>query len=112
MINIADLQLHYICNVCKNIFVRFFRLTVHKDGPNKGRQFYGCPKGINSTCRFFKWADEDDAGNHENTDWSNSTARGRGNKAPSRAPQKGSAPKRPKVGTKRKCGICGIEGNV
>lgn len=30
-------------------------LTVRKDGPNKGRQFYKCSS---STCNFFLWADE------------------------------------------------------
>jgi hypothetical protein len=29
-------------------------LTVRKDGPNQGRQFYGC---INRTCDFFQWLD-------------------------------------------------------
>lgn len=37
-----------------------FRLTVQKEGNNKGRQFYTCPKGNNSDCNFFKWADEVD----------------------------------------------------
>ncbi|XP_031624224.1 DNA topoisomerase 3-alpha isoform X2 [Contarinia nasturtii] len=30
-------------------------LTVKKDGPNKGRQFYKCPK--QPACNFFEWAD-------------------------------------------------------
>lgn len=30
-------------------------LTVRKDGPNQGRQFYKCSAG---TCNFFLWADE------------------------------------------------------
>lgn len=91
------------------MFINSFRLTVHKDGPNKGRQFYGCPKGMNSTCKFFKWADEED-GDNENTDWSNSAAPRRVNKARSRG---GSAPKRPRLaGNKRKCGNCGIEGTI
>ncbi|RLU22556.1 hypothetical protein DMN91_004834 [Ooceraea biroi] len=86
------------------------KLTVQKDGPNKGRQFYGCPKGMNSTCNFFKWADEDDADN-ENTDWSNSAAARRGNQTRNRGG--GSAPKRPRLaGGGRKCGICGIEGTL
>ena len=85
---------------------------VHKDGPNKGRQFYGCPKGVNSTCNFFKWTDEDDT-NDSHTDWSNSTARGIGNKARSKFSQKSNAPKRPNLtGGKRKCGNCGLEGNI
>lgn len=68
---------------------------------------------MNSTCNFFQWADENDAGSHENTDWGNSTARGRGNVTRRRFPQRGNAPKRPRVtGGKRKCGNCGMEGNV
>lgn len=36
-------------------FVPFDRLTVKKDGPNKGREFYKCPK--QPPCNFFEWAD-------------------------------------------------------
>ncbi|KAJ3601448.1 hypothetical protein NHX12_032416, partial [Muraenolepis orangiensis] len=32
-------------------------LTVRKDGPNRGRQFYKCNNG---TCNFFLWADQPD----------------------------------------------------
>lgn len=70
---------------------------------------------MNSTCHFFKWADENDVDNHGNTDWNNTyntTNQGR-NQTRSRIPQKGSAPKKPRLtGGKRKCGNCGIEGNV
>ena len=31
------------------------RRTVQKDGPNKGRLFYSCPKGMNESCKFFQW---------------------------------------------------------
>lgn len=31
--------------------------TVQKDGPNKGKQFYTCPKPREQQCRFFEWAD-------------------------------------------------------
>lgn len=33
--------------------------TVKKDGPNKGRAFYGCPQPRQSGCSFFQWADEE-----------------------------------------------------
>lgn len=33
----------------------FIRFTVRKDGPNKGREFYKCPK--QPPCNFFEWAD-------------------------------------------------------
>ncbi|KAL6425769.1 hypothetical protein ACFW04_009678 [Cataglyphis niger] len=89
------------------------KLTVQKDGPNKGRQFYGCPKGMNSTCNFFKWADENDIDNRGNTDWNNFTVNRGGNRTNSRVPQRGSAPKKPRLaGGKRKCGNCGIEGHT
>jgi hypothetical protein len=30
-----------------------------QDGPNKGREFFGCPKeSTGARCRFFKWEDE------------------------------------------------------
>lgn len=81
-------------------------MTVHKDGPNKGRQFYGCPKGMNSTCHFFKWADENDFGG--NIDRNNSTFNrgGYGGRDGD-----GNATKRVRAtGGKRKCGNCGMEG--
>ncbi|KAL0102558.1 hypothetical protein PUN28_018092 [Cardiocondyla obscurior] len=84
------------------------KLTVHKGGPNIGRQFYGCPKGMNSTCNFFKWADED----NDNVDWDDSSARDRNNTTRKRTFQKGNAPKRPKLATKRKCRNCGMEGHT
>lgn len=34
------------------------RLTVQKEGPNTGRQFYTCPKPRGQGCNFFQWADE------------------------------------------------------
>ena len=40
----------------------FTRLTVQKEGPNKGRQFYACPKPREQSCGFFEWADADDNG--------------------------------------------------
>ncbi|KAI6656591.1 DNA topoisomerase 3-alpha isoform X2 [Oopsacas minuta] len=33
--------------------------TVSKDGFNKGKDFYSCPKPIGGDCRFFKWAHEE-----------------------------------------------------
>ncbi|CAB3368498.1 Hypothetical predicted protein [Cloeon dipterum] len=32
--------------------------SVRKEGPNKGRQFWGCEKPMGQSCGFFKWADE------------------------------------------------------
>ncbi|KAI8796900.1 DNA topoisomerase 3-alpha [Biomphalaria glabrata] len=33
-------------------------LTVQKQGPNTGRQFYGCSKPREQSCGFFQWADD------------------------------------------------------
>lgn len=33
-------------------------LTVQKEGPNKGRQFYACPAPRGEGCNFFQWGDE------------------------------------------------------
>ncbi|KAL5017788.1 hypothetical protein ScPMuIL_003510 [Solemya velum] len=38
------------------------RCTVQKEGPNKGREFFGCPKPRGEGCGFFQWADEDGSG--------------------------------------------------
>ena len=34
------------------------RLTVQKEGPNTGREFYGCPKPRGEGCGFFQWVDD------------------------------------------------------
>lgn len=46
-------------NINYNILY-FIRLTVTRDTPNKGRQFYGCTKPISTPdrCTFFLWADD------------------------------------------------------
>ncbi|XP_071536469.1 DNA topoisomerase 3-alpha isoform X2 [Panulirus ornatus] len=88
------------------------RYTVHKEGPNKGRDFYTCSKDRSEQCRFFKWADEvgDDAdGGGTGNTWNNDSGFGRGQGRSSggmkrKAPE-GNKPK------KRKCGICGEEGH-
>lgn len=52
------------------------KITVHKEGPNKGRPFYGCVKDISSRCNFFQWADGGSM-----SDWgvsSSTSDRGRG----------------------------------
>ncbi|XP_011691377.1 PREDICTED: DNA topoisomerase 3-alpha-like [Wasmannia auropunctata] len=97
------------CN-CDQLAIK---LTVHKDGPNKGRQFYGCPKGRNIGCNFFKWADEDDA-NDESTNGGNSTTRGTWNNVRRPSPQKeDNAAKRRKVAEgERKCGNCRLKGHT
>lgn len=34
--------------------------TVQKEGPNKGKQFYTCPKSRQEQCQFFEWSDDVD----------------------------------------------------
>ncbi|CAB3229933.1 unnamed protein product [Arctia plantaginis] len=50
------------------------KVTVYKEGPTKGKQFYGCTKDMGSRCDFFQWADSGSV-----TEWSSSSSsRGRG----------------------------------
>lgn len=84
---------HYLYTDCRRI--------VQKDGPNKGRPFYSCPKSINESCKFFQWADEN-GGNTYNVS-------GGQNKGTFR--EEKNLSKRRHIATgKRKCGICGTEG--
>lgn len=43
-------------------------ITVKKEGPNKGRQFYACAKPQNEQCDFFEWADNQKAAKQMNED--------------------------------------------
>lgn len=49
-----------------SVSIYFQRLTVRKEGPNQGRQFYACPKshGDADRCQFFIWADEAESGSY------------------------------------------------
>ncbi|GIY15305.1 DNA topoisomerase 3-alpha [Caerostris extrusa] len=85
------------CNLTAKI------MTVRKEGPTKGRQFYTCPKGREEGCNFFKWADEDgsnnasvgfDSGNVNRSNAGPSTKRHASSDADGQP-------------NKRKCGICG-----
>ncbi|XP_047360172.1 DNA topoisomerase 3-alpha isoform X1 [Vespa velutina] len=86
------------------------QLTVQKEGPNKGRPFYTCPKGRDSTCNFFKWADVDvNVNMNERTD-----SRNFGNRNNNFKHKGNSSTSSRSQGTraKRKCGICGTEGHT
>lgn len=73
------------------------KLTVYKEGPNKGRQFYGCPNEFNKRCNFFQWADSGSSHATSNTETvQSSSTRGRGRGA---------------AGGSRRCGICRQEGH-
>ncbi|CAG9812556.1 unnamed protein product [Phaedon cochleariae] len=95
--------------------------TVAKDGPNKGRRFYVCAKGMRDQCKFFKWADEDvgggggggggddrwgggggGAGGYSGGNNSNWTGGGQSNRGRNQKMTR----------AKRKCGICGEEGHI
>ncbi|CAK9834424.1 DNA topoisomerase 3-alpha [Anthophora retusa] len=78
---------------------------VQKDGPNKGRPFYCCPKSMNESCKFFQWAGE----SNENS--CNDSFGGKGKKI-SRQKNENSQKKSRVFTGKRKCGICGIEGHT
>ncbi|XP_034948825.1 DNA topoisomerase 3-alpha isoform X2 [Chelonus insularis] len=84
------------------------KLTVRKEGPNKGREFYACPQGPGSSCSFFEWADSGGSSNQSNnSNWGSSSrggSSGRGRGRGSGAPRAASG--------KRKCGICGVEGHT
>lgn len=83
---------------------------MNKEGSNKGRKFYACPKGINQGCNFFLWANDDEAGNSNNSEnWGPpppppGRGRGRGRGGSNTSKSSGS-------GGQRKCGNCGIPGN-
>ncbi|XP_055836561.1 DNA topoisomerase 3-alpha isoform X2 [Episyrphus balteatus] len=51
----AQLPQNVKCTGCQSSAIE---LTVKKDGPNKGRSFYKCPK--QPACNFFQWTDETD----------------------------------------------------
>ncbi|XP_013780332.2 DNA topoisomerase 3-alpha-like [Limulus polyphemus] len=82
-------------------------LTVQKEGPNKGRQFYVCAKPQGQQCQFFQWADGIVAG----SSFSASRGESRGARRPTTVRSTG---KNEKQGTKRKrrCGVCGQEGHT
>lgn len=97
---------------------------VQKEGPNKGKSFYGCGKGdFNSRCKFFKWASDVDAGiggsgfGNDSTWGNTSNWNNNGNTWTSSKKRKRPTNTKNKFGNtatkgKRKCGICGEEGKV
>ena len=97
--------------------------TVQKEGSNKGRQFYCCPKPRDEQCGFFQWEDEAGAGpaagpalgnnSHNIPSFNGPTARGRGG-AGGRGGVKRKAGGGDGGGEKRqrKCGLCHEPGHV
>ncbi|CAH2980191.1 unnamed protein product [Chilo suppressalis] len=97
-------------NVTCNCGLPGKKLTVQKEGANKGRQFYGCPKEMSSRCNFFQWGD--DGGSSGGSEWgvggaSRPRGRGRGRGRGGGRGEGGEG------GTRaRRCGICREEGHV
>ncbi|XP_058446097.1 DNA topoisomerase 3-alpha [Malaya genurostris] len=102
-------------------------LTVKKDGPNKGRPFFACPKAQNEQCGFFQWADENTApqassgsswGSHSRLPSranGNSSEWGRthGNSGDGQGPKgKGGRGTGERGKVTRKCGFCRQEGHT
>lgn len=84
------------------------RRIVQKDGPNKGRPFYTCSKGMNNPCKFFQWGDENVEDVH------NDTFRERNKQMYTRKQSEQHENRQVKsrvTSRKRKCGICGTEGS-
>ncbi|VDI07427.1 DNA topoisomerase III [Mytilus galloprovincialis] len=91
-------------------------LTVQKEGPNKGKQFFGCSKPRGEGCNFFQWADENSGtsgnwgsgGGGGNDGWGAGSNRGGGVK------KRGASSTSNEPGAKRarKCGLCGVEGHT
>lgn len=52
-----------------------FRITVIRDGPNKGRQFYSCPKGVGKGCNFFSWVSDDEENSYDNRKFLSNSAK-------------------------------------
>lgn len=79
---------------------------MYKDGPNKGREFYGCLKPREQGCGFFLWADDTPSSSRV-TDTSGRRGRGRGvaNRGGANTSRGGGG-----GGTKRRCGNCREEG--
>ncbi|XP_045535738.1 DNA topoisomerase 3-alpha [Papilio machaon] len=102
-------------NVMCNCGVPARRVTVQKEGPNKGRPFYGCPKDFSSRCNFFQWADSG-----TNVEWNNSStsnSRGRGRGRGGGGGSRGGGHSRDGgggggAGRGRKCGLCRQEGHT
>ncbi|XP_050542923.1 DNA topoisomerase 3-alpha [Daktulosphaira vitifoliae] len=97
--------------VCCNCGEGAKLLTVTKNTPNKGRQFYGCSKPISQSnrCTFFLWADQSASTvsttqppyrNNNNRSFQNSTFRARNNQSSSSGQGQ------------RKCGNCKQTGHT
>lgn len=60
---------NFYLNIPKKILF-YFRCTVKKEGPNKGKLFYVCAKA--KPCNFFQWVDDVDVARHTGLNEDNS----------------------------------------
>ncbi|XP_054721108.1 DNA topoisomerase 3-alpha-like [Uloborus diversus] len=81
------------------------KLTVMKDGDNKGRHFYACPKPRGQGCGFFQWADEN--ANSSSFGQPSTSMNGGANGSRRRPSDSNTAG----PSSKRKCGICSQTGH-
>ncbi|KAL8600868.1 hypothetical protein ACOMHN_045006 [Nucella lapillus] len=95
------------------------RMTVQKEGPNTGREFYGCPKPRTEGCGFFQWGDDIPGGGGSfNSGRGSGSSIGRGGGASSGSgagqKRKPSSTSTSSTGTRRprRCGLCGDEGHT
>ncbi|CAG9137322.1 unnamed protein product [Plutella xylostella] len=54
------------------------RLTVQKEGANRGRQFLGCARDYSRRCQFFQWADDAPPAAGAGAEWGDSGYSGGG----------------------------------
>lgn len=90
------------------------QLTVQKEGPNQGRQFFACAKPREAQCNFFQWSDEAGTSggggfpqNSRERFGGGSRGRGRGR---GQGKGRGRAESSSNESKKRKCSNCGQEG--
>ncbi|XP_053391111.1 DNA topoisomerase 3-alpha-like [Mercenaria mercenaria] len=94
-------------------------LTVQKEGPNKGRQFFACPAPRGEGCNFFQWGDEQPGGGGFSFGGSSRGDVGRGGGRGGGGVSRGGGRKRAAPGENgsaikrsKKCGLCGVEGHT
>ncbi|CAL1298817.1 unnamed protein product [Larinioides sclopetarius] len=80
-------------------------MTVRKEGPTKGRQFYTCPKGREEGCGFFQWGDADGSIMNASSSFEHGNGFNRGGASSSSRRSDDGPP------NKRKCGICSQPGH-
>nr|KAF6459486.1 DNA topoisomerase III alpha [Rousettus aegyptiacus] len=89
------------------------KLTVQKDGPNKGRQFHTCSKPREQQCGFFQWVDENVApGTFGALPWPGSRGKTQGPESRSKRPRASSSDTGSTAKKTRKCSLCHQPGHT